>query len=224
MGDWQLCVLQKTKCSCRSAVMADLPSGRLQVNEPPFSHVGIDCFGPFLVKQGRSQVKRYGCIFTCLSMRAVHLEVAHNLTADSFLQALRRFISHRGKPQQIYSDNGTNFVGAQKILQDSLQLWNQSQIHDYFRQHEVRWSFNPPAASHMGGAWERLIRSTRHILCALMKEQVVTDEVLNTLMTEIESILNSRPRPKFAFKQISTGLACKVILLVSADHVMCVRR
>ena len=85
-------------------------------------------------------------------MRAVHLEVAHNLTTDSLLQALRRFISRRGKPRQIYSDKGTNFVGAEKTLRDSLQLWNQSQIHDYLRQHEIRWSFNPPAASHMGGA------------------------------------------------------------------------
>ena len=85
-------------------------------------------------------------------MRAVHLEVAHNLTTDSLLQVLRRFISRRGKPRQIYRDKGTNFVGAEKTLRDSLQLWNQSQIHDYLRQHEVRRSFNPPAASHMGGA------------------------------------------------------------------------
>ena len=67
-------------------------------------------------------MKRYGCIFTCLSMRAAHLEVAHSQTTDSFLQALRRFTSRRGKPQQIYNDNGTNLVGAEKILGDSLQL------------------------------------------------------------------------------------------------------
>ena len=114
-------------------------------------HVGIDYSGPFLLIQGRSQVQRYGCIFTGLFVRTVHLEVAINLTTD-FLQGLQRFISRKGKPQQIYSDDGTYFVRAEKILQDSLQLWNQSQIHDYFRQHEVRWSCNPPAASHMGGA------------------------------------------------------------------------
>ena len=97
-------------------LMADLPLGRLQVNEPLFSHVRIDYFVPFLVKQGQSQVKRYGCIFPCLSMCTVHLEVAHNLTTDSFLQALRRFISRRGRPQQIYSDNGKNLVGPEKIF------------------------------------------------------------------------------------------------------------
>ena len=117
---------KKRKAPVGQQLMADLPLGRLQVNEPPFLPVGVDYFGPFLVKQGRSQVKRHGCIFTCLSMRAVHLEVAYNLTTDSFLQALRRFRSRRGKPQQIHSDNGTNFVGAEKIFRDSLQLWNQS--------------------------------------------------------------------------------------------------
>ena len=117
------CVFSKKQnAPVSQQLMADLPLGRLQVNEPPFSYARIDYFEPFLAKQGRSQVKRYGCIFTCLSMHAVHLEVAHNLTTDSFLQALRRFISCRGKPQQIYSDNSTNFVGAEKILRDLLQL------------------------------------------------------------------------------------------------------
>ena len=115
-------VCKKRNASVGQQLMADLLLGCLQANELPFSHVGIDYFGSFLVKQGRSQVKRYGCIFTCLSMPAVHKEVAHSLATDSFLQALRRFIFRRGKPQQIYSDNGTNFVGAEKVLRDSLQL------------------------------------------------------------------------------------------------------
>ena len=107
------CVLfKKRNALVGQQLMADLPLGRLQVNEPPFLHVEIDYFGSFLGKQGRSQVK------SCLSMRAVQLKLVHNLTTDSFLQALRRFISRKGKPQQIYSDNGTNFVGAEKILRD----------------------------------------------------------------------------------------------------------
>ena len=95
--------------------MADLPSGRLQVNKPPFSHVGVDYFGPFLVAQGRSKAKRYGCIFTCLTVRAVHLDISHNLTTDSFINALRRFIARRGPPEQFYSDNGTNLLRKVKI-------------------------------------------------------------------------------------------------------------
>ena len=173
--------------------MADLPSGRLQVDRPPFSHVGVDYFGPFRVTQGRSKVKRYGCIFTCLTVRAVHLEISHNLTTDSFINALRRFIARRGPPEQFYSDNGTNLVGATRLLRQALRDWNQHQINDYLRQQEIRWSFNPPTASHMGGSWERMIRSVRRILSALISSQSISDEILLTVMTEVEWIINSRP-------------------------------
>nr|CAB3263161.1 uncharacterized protein LOC104265735 [Phallusia mammillata] len=173
--------------------MADLPSARLHPDEPPFSHVGVDYFGPFPVKQGRSIVKRYGAVFTCLSIRAVHIEVAHSLSTDSFIDALRRFIGRRGNPENIYSDNGTNFVGAERILRESLQSWNQVHIEEYLKQSGIRWSFNPPTASHMGGAWERMVRSIRRILTSLMTQQVVSDETLSTLFVEVESILNSRP-------------------------------
>jgi hypothetical protein len=96
--------------------MADLPAGRVTPDKPPFTFVGLDFFRPFLVKQGRSQVKRYGCIFTCLTVRAVHIEVAHTLHTDSFINALQRFISRRGQPYEIRSDNGSNFVGAEREL------------------------------------------------------------------------------------------------------------
>ena len=184
---------KKRNAPVSQQLMADLPPARLQLQEPAFSHVGCDYFGPLFVKQGRSEVKRYGCIFTCLTMRAVHIEISKDLSTDSFVNALRRFICRRGTPRRIYSDNGTNFVGANKELRECLRSWNQAQIDEFLLQQQIRWTFNPPAASHMGGAWERLIRSTRRILHALMKGQVVTDEVLNTLMTEVESILNSRP-------------------------------
>ena len=100
--------------------MADLLEERVSPGQPPFSHVGIDFFGPFLVKQGRSQVKRYGCIFTCLNIRAVHIEVAHSLDTDSFLNALRRFIARRGKPVLVRTDNGSNFVSGDKEIRASI--------------------------------------------------------------------------------------------------------
>nr|CAB3263159.1 uncharacterized protein LOC104265735 [Phallusia mammillata] len=189
------------KCvSCRrrngsldKQMMADLPASRLQANKPPFSVVGVDYFGPFLVKQGRSEVKRYGCIFSCFSTRAAHIEIAHSLSTDSFIGALRRFIGRRGRPDQIYSDNGTNFVGAERILREELNRWNQRQIYKYLQQRDIAWSFNPPTASHMGGVWERMIRSVRKILNALLSEQTLSDEKLMTLMVEVEAILNSRP-------------------------------
>ena len=90
--------------------MADLPADRVTPEKPPFTFVGIDCFGPFVVRRGRSLVKRYGVLFTCLSIRAIHLEVAHSLDTDSFINAMRRFIALRGQPEEVRSDNGGNFV------------------------------------------------------------------------------------------------------------------
>ena len=113
-------------CRRRSApfceqLMADLPKCRLQMNQAPFFHTGVDCFGVFLVKQGRSLVKRYGCIFTCMTVRAVHLEVVHSFFTNSFISALRRFIGRRGNVGHMYSDNGTNFVGSERSLRTSIQ-------------------------------------------------------------------------------------------------------
>lgn len=173
--------------------MADLPVDRVTPNKPPFTYVGVDCFGPFMVKQGRSLVKRYGCVFTCLTVRAVHLEVANSLDTDSFINALRRFVCRRGPPEIIRSDNGSNFVGAERELSKAVKGLNQAQIAEHFRQKEITWVFNPPGASHMGGVWERMIRSVRKILALLMKEQTLLDETLLTLMCEVESTINSRP-------------------------------
>ena len=108
------CLLcKKANAEPETQMMSDLPLARLQVNESPFTHTGVDYFGPIMVKQRRSELKRYGCIMTCMTTRAIHLEVAHDLTTSSFLNALRRFISRRGNIQHLHSDNGSNFVGAE---------------------------------------------------------------------------------------------------------------
>ena len=176
--------------------MADLPEDRVTPGKSPFCYVGVDCFGPFMVKSSRSIVKRYGVLFTCLSIRAVHIEVAHTLDTDAFINALRRFIARRGKPVQMRSDNGGNFVKGDKELIEAIRKWNQEQIHDFLLQNSVDWKFNPPAASHMGGIWERTVRSIRKVLKGLLKEQTVTDQGLATLMCEVEAILNSHPLTK----------------------------
>ena len=133
--------------------MADLPESRVLPDKPPFTSVGVDYFGPFQVRRGRSLMKRYGVIFTCLAIRAVQLEVAHCLDTDSFLLALRRFIARRGQVKEIFSDNGTNFE-----LRDAISYWNQEKIHKSLLQKNIKWSFNPPYGSHFGGIWERCIR------------------------------------------------------------------
>ena len=172
--------------------MANLPRPRVTPDQPPFTCVGIDYFGPFLVRQKRSMVKRYGAIFTCLALRAVHLEVCHSLDTDSFIHALRRFIARRGQVKEIRSDNGSNFVGGERELRVMIDSWNQAKIHDALLQKSIKWVFNPPGASHHGGVWERLIRSTRKVLGALVKEQSLDDESLQTLLCECESIINGR--------------------------------
>ena len=186
------CQRQRSACPGKQ-FMADLPEVRLVPEKPPFSYVGVDYFGPLQVKQGRSRVKRYGCLFTCLTTRAVHIEIAHSLDTDSMINALRRFISVRGYPEQIRSDQGSNFIKADKELKEAIEEWNEHKINNFCRQKKIEWIFNPPSASHMGGAWERMIRSVRQILKAIFKEQLVSDEVLSTVMAEVVNILNSRP-------------------------------
>ena len=129
--------------------------------------LGIDYFGPILVKQGRNWLKRYECVFTCLTMRAVHLEMSYSLDTDALINALRRFISRRGNPRTIYSDNGTNLVGGYLELKRSLKDLDQSFIADHLNRKEIRWRFNPPYASHMGGIWERVIRFIKRVLSAI---------------------------------------------------------
>ena len=173
--------------------MADLPAERLTPDKPPFTYVGVDCFGPFVVKRARSEVKRYGCIFTCLTTRAVHVEKLCTLDTDSFLNGFRRFISRRGIPDKVYSDNGTNFVGGLSELRKSE---NECRIREFCLKKNVEWIFNPPCASHMGGIWERLIRTIRKVLSGLLNEARLTDETLDTFFCEVESIVNSRPITK----------------------------
>ena len=163
-------------------LMADLPFDRVTPDMPPFTFVGVHFFGPILVKIGRSEVKIYGCLFTCLTVRAVHIEVAHSLDSDSFINALQRFTCRRGQVLEIRSDNGTNFVGGERELREAAQLWNRSKIQEHLRQKEIIWRFNPPTASHMGGTWERQIRTIRKILSTLVKQQRLNDESLSTLM------------------------------------------
>jgi hypothetical protein len=184
-------------------IMADLPKERLVPYEPPFTYTGVDFFGPFFVKRGRSSVKVYACIFVCFNSRAIHIEDVSSLETDTFIQALRRFISNRGSPKRIWSDNGTNFRGAEKELRLSIQNWNQESIKTAMRSKEIEWEMRPisqwqfqtPVASHMSGVWERLIRSVRKSMKAVIghPNAYVTKETLRTIFAEVVTILNSRP-------------------------------
>jgi hypothetical protein len=174
--------------------MANLPSDRVTPDSPPFTYVGLDCFGPFLVKRGRSHEKRYGCLFTCLTVRAIHLEKLNTMDSDSFINALLRFCARRGVPDKIRSDNGTNFVGAERELNESFRsLIESNKVKGHCLEKRINWEFNPPAASHMGGVWERQIRTVRKVLNVIVRDQVLDDERLDTFLCQVESCVNGRP-------------------------------
>ena len=181
---------------CLNQIMADLPECRLDDSSPPFSHVGIDYFGPFDVKVGRKIVKRYGVLFACMASRAIHLELAPALDTSAFINALRRFLSRRGLVKVFYSDNGTNFVGAVNELKRAFSELDPDGIQKWSATKGIDWRFNPPSASHMGGAWERAIRTVRKVLYGIMIEKITAcpdDDTLSTIFCEVENIVNSRP-------------------------------
>ena len=101
--------------------MADLPSSRLRLHKPSFSQVSIDYFGPLCVKLKRSKVKLFGCLLTCLTTRAIHREVAIDLSTFSFINVLRIFVFRRGPVKHIFSGNGTNFVGSARLMEESVK-------------------------------------------------------------------------------------------------------
>jgi hypothetical protein len=172
--------------------MAPLPSSRTAVYEPPFTRTGMDLFGPLHVKHGRGTAKRWCCLFTCLTTRAVHLEVVNSMNTDDFIMCLRRFLNRRGEVAELRCDNGTNFVGAERELKESMKTWNQTQIEKELVQRGCRWKFQPPTASSMSGVWERLVRSAKSVLKSIIGSHTVCDAVLTTVLTEVERILNSR--------------------------------
>lgn len=132
--------------------MASLPKDRV-LQALPFSYCAVDYFGPFVVKERRSDVKRYGVLFTCLASRGVHLETVNSLDTSSFINALRRFLARRGPVRQIRCDQGTNFVGAQIELKAALTEMSQEQVAEYLLGQDCEWiSFrmNTPHSSHMG--------------------------------------------------------------------------
>ena len=184
---------RKRQAAAVTQVMSDLPRERITPDEPPFTRVGTDYFGPFYTKNGRKQFKRYGVLFTCLTTRAVHIEIADSLDTSSFICALRRFQARRGQVKYIRSDNGTNFVGAERELRAEVEHLNKNKIHESLSEKGITWVFNAPGASHHGGVWERQIRTVRKILGALLREQTLSDESLRTLMCEVEAVINSRP-------------------------------
>ncbi|XP_053667897.1 uncharacterized protein LOC128718276 [Anopheles marshallii] len=180
--------------------------------------IGIDYFGPFLVAVGRRVEKRWGAIFTCLTTRAVHLEVAASLNTASCILAIRRFIARRGTPHDMISDRGTNFAGASRELDEALQELDHDALMKEFCGPRLKWTFNPPGAPHFGGCWERMVRSVKKILNQCVFPRRPTDEILMSAFTEIEFILNSRPLTYVPLEdELAEPITPNLLLLGSSD-------
>nr|XP_033494102.1 uncharacterized protein LOC117264333 [Epinephelus lanceolatus] len=185
---------QKLRRSAEEQRMADLPSERVDPS-PPFTYCGMDCVGPFHIKQGRKIHKRYGLLFTCLCCRAVHIEMLDDMSTDAFINSLRCFIAIRGAVRQIRCDQGSNFVGAKNELRQALKQVDDKRLTTLLAEKQCDFIMNAPHSSHAGGVWERQIRTVRSVLRATLSLSSgrLNDASLRTFFYEAMAIVNSRP-------------------------------
>ncbi|CAB0036794.1 unnamed protein product [Trichogramma brassicae] len=190
------CARQRAKRA--QQLMGQLPRARVTPSRP-FTHTGIDYAGPLTIKawkgRGSKTHKGWICVFVCFATSAVHVELVSDYSSEGFLAAFQRFSSRRGSPAQLYSDCGTNFKGAEKQFIEWLKKAQQESpsLAATLSLESTQWNFNPPAAPHMGGKWESVVKSVKYHLRRTIGETPMTFEELTTLLTQIERILNSRP-------------------------------
>ena len=136
-------------------------------------------------------MKSYVCVFVSLSIKAVHLELVSDLSTEAFIACLRRFIARRGKPSLIWSDHGSNFVGACREIKELLQ--KSDHVSDFCAMQSIKWEFIPERAPHFGGLWEASVKSFKRHFSRVVGEVKLTFEEATTVLAQIEACLNSRP-------------------------------
>ncbi|XP_011858553.1 PREDICTED: uncharacterized protein LOC105556088 [Vollenhovia emeryi] len=198
-GHIQRCIqCTRWRAATPQQLMGDLPEPRVTPSRP-FSHTGVDYAGPVMLRSSRGRghkaSKAFIAVFVCFSTRAVHLEVVSDYTAEAFLATMRRFVARRGSPQAMYSDRGTNFVGAEAELRAMFDdgFRDARRIEQALADESIQWRFNPPAAPHFGGLWEAAVKSLKHHLRRVLGDSTLTYEEMATFLAEVEACLNSRP-------------------------------
>jgi len=180
--------------------MADLPSVRV-IQALPFVNTGCDYAGPIFLKDAKVRKPRiskgYICLFVCMVTSAITLELVTDMTTETFLAALRRFISLRGKCSKIYSDNGTNIIGAKRSLNEMQELLSSQRHKDIvtstLADDGIQWVPIPPRAPHWGGKWESAVRCVKLHLRRVTGNSTLTFEQMRTLLAQISAVINSRP-------------------------------
>ena len=198
-----------SKCViCRAAaaeastqLIGQLPPERVEPNYV-FYHTGMDFAGPFIIRKGHTrkpvEIKAFLAVFICFCTKAVHLELVSDMTTEAFIAALDRFISRRGLPLHLHSDNGSNFLGAKNELAEYYKLMNsketQNAVHSYVFDHEVTWHTIPERAPHFVGLREAAVKAAKYHLKRIVGQYKFTFEELYTIICcSVESYLNSRP-------------------------------
>jgi hypothetical protein len=170
---------------CPDTVPATLPVDRVK-DCKAFQVVGVDLAGPLFLK---NRSKAWVVLYTCAVYRCVHLELVSSLSTEAFLWSFQRFITRRGRPDTVFSDNGTNFVGAANLFKTV--DWKRVEAEAKVRR--IEWKFNPPSAPWWGGWWERLIRVMKDLLKRILGSVRVNFEELTTILCEVEAVMNGRP-------------------------------
>ena len=176
-------------------VMGAIPRQRLNP-APAWAYTSVDLFGPYEIRgeiNKRTRGKGYGVIFTCMLCRAVHLDVATEYNTDAFLLVLRRFISVRGCPMKMWSDQGSQIAAADKESKEAVDNWDRKSIVEFGAKHQIDWEFCSPDAPWQNGAVEALIKSVKRCLKVAVGKQVLTFSEIQTLLFEVANLVNERP-------------------------------
>lgn len=183
----------------KTQLMGQLPSCRVKPAKP-FLHSGVDFAGPINVRvskgRGNKSYKGYISLFVCMVTKAIHLEMVSDLTTEGFIAAFKRFVGRRGHVSDIWSDNGTNFIGASKELRKLYSAEQSSvgaEIRGWLSNNSVTWHFIPPHSPNFGGLWEAGVKSTKFHLKRVIGESTLTFEEMTTVLIQVEACLNSRP-------------------------------